>query len=96
MDLVFPLGESATNVSKKHLQYYLNCGFLTSEINGPYDVIIDALFGVGTRLPLPDSITSLVQWANNQKAYRIAIDVPTGVQSDHGEVGDAFQADCDT
>ena len=93
VDLVFPLGESVTDVSKKHLNYYLNCGFQSTEMNGPYDVIIDALFGVGTRLPLPEPIISLIQWANNQKAHRIAIDLPTGVQGDHGEVEVAFQAD---
>lgn len=93
VDLVVPFGESATNVAKKHLQYYMNCGFKTTEINGSYDVIIDALFGVGTRLPLPDTIISLIQWANSQQSYRIAIDLPTGIQSDHGEVEIAFQAD---
>lgn len=93
VDLVFPLGESATNVSKKHLEYYESCGYHSTEMNGSYDVIIDALFGVGTRLPLPDSIISLLQWANNQPAYRISIDLPTGVQSDHGEVEFAFQSD---
>ena len=65
----------------------------SAEMNGSYDVIIDALFGVGTRLPLPEPIITLIQWANNQQAYRIAIDLPTGVQSDHGEVEVAFQAD---
>lgn len=93
VDLVFPLGESATNVSKKHLYYYLNCGFQITEMNGSYDVIIDALFGVGTRLPLPEQIVTVIQWANHQQAYRIAIDLPTGVQSDIGEVEDVFQSD---
>lgn len=93
VDLVFPLGESATNVSKRHLQFYRNCGYETAQLNGTYDVIIDALFGVGTRLPLPDGVIELIQWANQQHAYRMAIDLPTGVQSDHGKAQVAFQAD---
>ena len=92
-DLVFPLEESATEVSKKHLHYFLNCGYQLAAINGSYDVIIDALLGVGTRLPLPEQLKHMIQWANHQEAYRIAIDLPTGVQSDYGEVEEAFQSD---
>ena len=93
VDLVFPLGESATEVSKKHLHYFLNCGYQLASINGSYDVIIDALLGVGTRLPLSEQIITLIQWANHQQAFRMAIDLPTGVQSDYGEVQIAFQSD---
>lgn len=93
VDLVFPLGESTTNVAKMHLYYYLNCGYQSTETKGSYDIIIDALLGVGTRLPLPEQIIHLIQWANHQQAYRISIDLPTGVQSDYGEVEFAFQSD---
>ena len=93
VDLVFPLGESVTEVSKKHLHYFLNCGYQLATINGSYDVIIDALLGVGTRLPLPEQIITIIKWANHQQAFRMAIDLPTGVQSDYGEVEAAFQSD---
>ena len=56
-------------------------------------MFIDALFGVGIRLPLPAQVIELIHWVNEQQAYRIAIDIPTGVQSDHGEVQAAFHAD---
>ncbi len=92
-DLIFPLEESATEVSKRHLHYFLNCGYQLAAMNGSYDVIIDALLGVGTRLPLPEQLKHMIQWANHQEAYRIAIDLPTGVQSDYGEVEEAFQSD---
>ena len=93
VDLMFPFGESLTEVAKQHLAYYQNCGFTISEREGTYDVIVDALFGVGTRLPLPDEVYTVLEWANEQAAYRVAIDVPTGICSNHGEVQIAFRAD---
>ena len=92
-DLVFPLGMSATETAQAHLHYFENCGYSTSVIDGDYDVIIDALLGVGTRLPLPPEITKLIDWANKQSGLKIAIDVPTGVLANKGIVDDAFRAD---
>lgn len=93
VDLVFPFGESTTDISKKHLNYYRQCGYDVTFLHGTYDVFIDALFGVGIRLPLPAQVMELIHWLNEQQAYRIAIDIPTGVQSDHGKVQAAFRAD---
>lgn len=92
-ELVFPFGESTTETALKHLHYYRNCGYDTSTINGEYDVIIDGLFGVGVRLPLPTNIVELIEWINSQRAYKVAIDLPTGVLADCGEVEAAVQAD---
>lgn len=93
VDLTFPLGESATDVAAKHLNYYKNCGYEIAERKDTYDVIVDALFGVGIRLPLPEQVTEIIEWANAQNACRIAIDLPTGVQGDCGRVESAFEAD---
>ncbi|MET1160861.1 MAG: NAD(P)H-hydrate dehydratase [Thermoprotei archaeon] len=58
-------------------------------------VIIDGLLGTGIRGELRDPIKSLVVEANNSKAQlRVAIDTPTGLNPDTGEVhGIAFRAD---
>ena len=61
------------------------------------DIIIDAVFGIGFKGKIePDStMYKLIDQANcAPRAYRIALDVPSGVRSDDGSVGNiAFVAD---
>ena len=92
-DLDFPLGEAKTNTAKAHFEYFRKLGFMAAQAQGKYDVIVDALFGIGTRLPLPEKVTRVIDWANKQEAYKIAIDIPTGVLADSGTVQKAFKAD---
>ena len=59
------------------------------------DVIVDALLGTGSR-GAPRGVTAeLVRMANNApRARRVAIDIPTGLDGDSGEVYDpCFRAD---
>jgi hydroxyethylthiazole kinase-like uncharacterized protein yjeF len=54
------------------------------------DVIVDALLGTGTKGKLKPPISQFVERINSLTAFKIAVDVPTGVDSDTGEVlGDA-------
>lgn len=58
------------------------------------DIIIDALLGTGTKGKLRPPILQLVQRINKTKAFRIAVDVPTGIDADTGEIlGEAVKAD---
>src|SRR5699024_2049043 len=50
-----------------------------------------ALLGIGVKLPLRKNVASVVQWANRQRATRFAIDIPTGVNADHGEIEAALK-----
>lgn len=45
----------------------------------PTDVVVDALFGSGLNRPLQDAFADTVHWMNQQKAKRIAIDLPSGL-----------------
>ncbi len=59
-----------------------------------FDVVVDALFGTGVTGELPSEICELINAANRASAYRIACDVPTGVDALLGEVGEpCFNAD---
>lgn len=63
-----------------------------------YDIIIDALFGVGLSRRLEGSYADAVHWMNAQKAdrgtYLCSVDIPSGIHSDTGEVmGCAVEAD---
>ncbi len=59
------------------------------------DVIVDGLLGTGVKGELREPIKSMVEKANSVKArLKVAIDTPTGLNPDTGEVhGVAFKAD---
>ena len=58
------------------------------------DVIVDALLGTGVKGRLKPPILQLVKKINSVNAFRVAVDVPTGIDSDTGEVlGEAVKAD---
>jgi len=57
------------------------------------DVVVDALLGIGTKGKLRPPILQLVQKINLMNAFKVAVDVPTGIDSDTGEVlGEAVKA----
>jgi NAD(P)H-hydrate epimerase len=58
------------------------------------DVVVDALLGTGTKGKLKPPITQIVDYINGLEAFKIAVDVPTGIDSDTGDVlGNAVKAD---
>ncbi len=58
------------------------------------DVVIDALIGTGLRGELREPFKTAVQLMNRSRGLKVAIDVPTGLNPDTGEVlGGAFRAD---
>ena len=57
-------------------------------------IIIDAIFGTGVRLPLSNFLYEIIHFINQEKAYTISLDIPTGVMGDSGVIqGNAIQAD---
>jgi ADP-dependent NAD(P)H-hydrate dehydratase / NAD(P)H-hydrate epimerase len=57
-------------------------------------IVIDALLGSGTKGKLKPPISKAVDCINALSGFKIAIDVPTGIDSDSGEVlGSAVKAD---
>jgi NAD(P)H-hydrate epimerase len=58
------------------------------------DVVVDALLGTGTKGKLKPPISQLVETINALSGFKIAVDVPTGIDSDTGEnLGAAVKAD---
>ncbi len=49
------------------------------------DVALDALLGTGARGELREPIATAVRVLNRMECFRVAVDVPTGVDSDTGE-----------
>jgi hydroxyethylthiazole kinase-like uncharacterized protein yjeF len=57
------------------------------------EIVVDALLGTGTKGKLKPPITQIVEHINALAAFKLAVDVPTGVDSDTGEVlGNAVKA----
>lgn len=65
-----------------------------SKITNNYTVIIDAMLGVGIKLPLKDDLRKIVRMLNRSNAIKVAVDLPTGINGDSGEADeDTFRAD---
>lgn len=52
------------------------------------DIVIDALLGTGAKGSLRPPILQLVERINEMDAFRIAVDVPTGIDAETGTVSD--------
>jgi hydroxyethylthiazole kinase-like uncharacterized protein yjeF len=58
------------------------------------DVVVDALLGTGTKGKLRPPVSKFVAIINSMKAFKVSVDVPTGIDSDTGDVlGEAVKAD---
>lgn len=59
-----------------------------------YDVVVDALFGTGLTREITGAMRETVEAVNKKTAYRIAVDIPSGINSDTGSImGAAVKAD---
>ncbi len=59
-----------------------------------YTTIVDAIFGVGLSRPVEGDYAKLISKLNQASAYKVAVDIPSGIDSDTGfEKGIAFRAD---
>lgn len=58
------------------------------------DIIVDGLFGTGLDRRIEGRAYDAIELANSCSAYRIAIDIPSGMSGDTGEIfGTVFKAD---
>src|SRR3989338_6295328 len=51
-----------------------------------YDIIIDAILGIGIQGNLNKEISAVIDDINNSKSYKVSIDIPTGLDPDTGNV----------
>lgn len=62
--------------------------------NKEYDIIIDALFGIGLNRSIAGDYSNLIKKLNKKRGYKISVDIPSGIDCDTGEIlGAAFNAD---
>lgn len=55
---------------------------------GEYDIIIDAILGIGIKGRLNREISAVVDDINNSDSFKVAVDIPTGLDPDTGAVID--------
>lgn len=74
----------------KKIEHNEKIQFLTDdEVDfGEYDIIIDAILGLGIRGRLNREISAVIDDINNSGAYKISVDIPTGLDPDSGGVID--------
>ena len=90
-----PLGEPKTE-NAKHYFKLLPCLKKSEKFSeaSDFDIIIDAIFGIGLTRNIESDLDELITKINNHKAFKISIDVPSGINSDTGAVmGVALKAD---
>jgi hydroxyethylthiazole kinase-like uncharacterized protein yjeF len=51
-----------------------------------WGLVVDGLFGIGLARDITGDYAALIDWANRQRGPVLALDVPSGIQSDTGQV----------
>jgi hydroxyethylthiazole kinase-like uncharacterized protein yjeF len=61
---------------------------------GDFDLVVDALFGIGLQRDVAGRDAQLIEWVNRQPAPVLALDIPSGLHADSGRVlGAAVEAE---
>ncbi|MBQ8279357.1 MAG: NAD(P)H-hydrate dehydratase [Roseburia sp.] len=89
--------EKATEQNKKQKEILSAYGItILKEIpaNKQYQMVIDAVFGVGLTRNVEGVYKTVIEDMNRVAAYKVAIDIPSGISADNGAIlGVAFKAD---
>lgn len=91
--VITPLGSPKTEDA---LYYYSKAVSVkkTDIFEAEFDIIIDAVFGIGLNKQISESLLNLFLRINSSSAIKIAVDIPSGIKADTGEIlGDCITAD---
>jgi len=55
---------------------------------GEYEIIVDAILGIGIKGRLNREISAVIDDINNSGAFKVSIDIPTGLDPDTGDIVD--------
>ena len=80
-------------LQKSILEHY-SVSFCKKPSHSSYNVIIDALFGVGLSRPVAGAFAEGIALLQSLDGLKVALDLPSGIDSDSGALmGTAFRAD---
>lgn len=94
----FPAGSREHMTEETGRQYRIASNYHVPVVHNPdwseYTTIVDAIFGVGLARPVEGRYKDLIGKMNQAHAWKVAVDIPSGVDGDTGrELGIAFRAD---
>ena len=87
VELVMPGGSPKTDLAREMLADWTALG--GEVVSDPYmttkaDVVVDGLFGTGLKRPIAGDYLDAVLWFNERQAVKVALDVPSGLNSETG------------
>lgn len=88
--------ESMSEECKQQYRIADNLGIpIVTEIpDSGYNIILDAIFGVGLSRDITGRYAAVIEQLNRMNGYKVAVDIPSGVSSSNGKIlGVAFKAD---
>jgi hydroxyethylthiazole kinase-like uncharacterized protein yjeF len=77
--------ENLKKIEENVLIQFIGLEFVDFE---EYDIIIDAILGMGIEGELKPIIQSTIDKINNTKAFKVSVDVPSGLNADTGNIHD--------
>jgi len=90
--LHLPYG-AKSKMAKLQLERAQSVGVVVTEEPVESDVVVDALFGSGLSKPLDETAEKLIDTLNSYEGYKIACDIPTGIDLFGNIQKNAFIAD---
>ncbi|WP_200763005.1 NAD(P)H-hydrate dehydratase [Nitrosophilus alvini] len=90
--LFLPFG-AKSQMALLQLERFEAVGGKESETIQEADVIVDAMFGAGLTKPLNEKAIEIIEKLNAMKGFKIACDIPTGIDKNGNLLPTAFKAD---
>ncbi len=90
---VYLVAKPKSKMAKLQYQRAKVLGIKFTEKIKQADIIVDAIFGSGLNKPLNDEVSQQLAFINSIKAFKIACDIPTGINQKGQIQTTAFQAD---
>lgn len=84
------IGDRAKQTKENKYNYDILQRFVLEEVQfeslilNDFDCIIDSILGIGCKFPLSEELTDIIEKINETDCTRIAIDIPTGLNSETG------------
>lgn len=88
--------EHASEEMKKQLEIAKNLGisFVTDMEKNEYDIIVDAIFGIGLSREITGEYREIIEKINESSSYIVSVDISSGVNATDGKIlGTAVKAD---
>ena len=92
VNLYLPLGVKS-DMAKLQLERFKAVGGEIKEEYHKCECLVDAVFGSGLKRDLPKEIVCLIKKMNNVNAFKLACDIPTGIDDNGNLRPVAFKAD---